>query len=112
MDIVNGEVAKHKLAALEEIGIRCGALSGVDPEALAFGFGAMTADTPLAGVRLSIRRLPVVGRCRSCSNEFEVEDFAFVCPSCGAPDIQVVQGEELDIEYLIEQDKEHHGQED
>lgn len=112
VDIVNAEIEKHKIAALEEIGIRCGNLSGVDPEALSFGFHAMTADTPLAGVRLAIRRLPVLGRCRSCANEFTVEEFMFACPLCGAANTEMIQGDELDIEYLIEQDEKHHDQKD
>jgi hydrogenase nickel incorporation protein HypA/HybF len=112
VDIVNGEIEKRQIAGLEEIGIRCGVLSGVDPEALSFGFDAMTADTPLSGVRLSIKRLPVLGRCRSCAREFAVPEFEFVCPACAATDIEVIQGEELDIEYLIEKDADNHEQAD
>jgi len=100
--IVENEIAKHNLRGVAEINIRLGALTGVDPEALSFGFEAATIDTPLAGTKLDIKRIPVKGKCRSCEQAFSVNDFIFRCPYCDSADIEVIQGEELNIDYLVE----------
>lgn len=100
ISIIQEEMAKRHLNRIKEVGIRLGALSGVDPEALAFSFEAATIDTPQSGSRLVIEHIPVCGRCRSCKKDFRVKEFIFMCPSCCSTDIEVTQGEELDLAYL------------
>lgn len=99
--IVEKEMSDRHLNKIEEVGIRLGALSGVDSESLSFGFEAATIDTPLAGTRLRIEYIPVQGNCRSCAKCFEVEEFIFICPYCASTDIEIARGEELDITYLM-----------
>jgi len=102
INIVQHEMIKRHLDKIKTIGLRIGALSGVDPEALTFGFQAATMDTPLTGTELAIEHIPVQGSCKSCDKEFEVKDFIFICPHCDSRDIQIMHGEELDISYLEE----------
>jgi hydrogenase nickel incorporation protein HypA/HybF len=103
IDIVEKEAASKKIELVEEIGLKIGALTGVDPEALRFAFEASTADTPLAGVKILIENIPVRGTCRSCGKAIEVKEFVFICPHCGAGDLEINQGEELDIAYIVGQ---------
>jgi hydrogenase nickel incorporation protein HypA/HybF len=94
------EMKKRNIASVTTVGLRIGFLTDVVPEALQFGFEVLIADTPLAGTRLKIERIPVKGVCRACHDSFEVEDFVFVCPACYSTDIEMTQGDELDIAYL------------
>ena len=103
INIVEKEAASKKIGLVEEIGLKIGALTGVDPEALRFAFEASTVDTPLAGVKISIENIPVRGACRSCGKAIEVKEFVFICPHCGAGDLEINQGEELDIAYIVGQ---------
>jgi len=103
IDIVEKEAAKRNLKRVEEIALKIGALTGVDPEALRFAFEASTLDTPLAGVKISIENIPVRGRCLSCGKAIEVKEFVFICPYCGAGNLEINQGEELDIAYIVGQ---------
>ncbi|UCD18409.1 MAG: hydrogenase maturation nickel metallochaperone HypA [Candidatus Zixiibacteriota bacterium] len=100
IDVVEREMSDRRLTRIEAIGISLGALSGVDPEALRFGFEAATADTHLAGVRLELEELPVRAVCRGCERRIEIETLVFICPYCGSGDLDVLQGQELDIVYL------------
>jgi hydrogenase nickel incorporation protein HypA/HybF len=102
MNIVEDQMSKRSLDRLKEVGVRVGSLSGVDPEALSFSFEAATIDTPLAGAELVIEQIPVRGACRSCGKEVEVDDFVFMCPHCDSRDIEITQGQELDVAYLVE----------
>jgi len=99
--IVQEEMATRRLSEVKAVGIRLGVLSGVDPEALTFGFEAATIDTPQSGAKLIIERIPVQGRCRSCKKDFQVEEFIFMCPHCCSTDMEITQGEELDVAYLV-----------
>ena len=99
--VAQEEMERRRLSRLDEIGVRLGALSGVNPDALSFGFEAATIDTPLAHTKLHIEQVPVTGICQSCTRGFKVEEFVFICPHCGSRDMNIIQGQELDIEYLV-----------
>lgn len=94
------EMHNRRLPSVQAIVLHIGVLSDVDPEALRFGFEAMTADTALADTALKIELIPVEGRCRSCGQAFAVNDFVFACSACQSGQIEVTRGNELDIAYL------------
>jgi len=94
-------MTKHHLTRVDEVGIRLGALSGINPDALSFGFDAVKIDTPLVNSTLVIEQVPIDGICRSCNRSFQVEEFIFLCPHCGSGDLAISRGEELEMKYLV-----------
>lgn len=105
MKIVLNEVAVKKLPPVKAIGLRIGALSGILPDALEFGFDALKKETILENTILEIEEVPVKGKCNICHNNFEVANLTFACPKCGSVSINMEHGQELDIAYLeIEED--------
>ena len=99
--IVTTETERLRLDRVTAIHLRIGALSGVDPEALSFGFEAATLDTPLAGTRLVIQSVPVRAKCRACGRQFDIEDLVFLCPGCQSVDVDLTQGQEMQIDHLV-----------
>jgi hydrogenase nickel incorporation protein HypA/HybF len=104
VETVLQEIARKNLPPVQAIAVRLGALSSIDPEALRFGFDSIISETPLAQTKLEIEFVPVQGKCRACRREFAVEDFVFACPFCRSGQIEVTQGEELDVAYLEVED--------
>jgi len=100
VETVLREMQKKQLPEIKSIVLRIGALSGVVPDALQFGYDALVIDTPLAQTQLKIELIPVQGKCNHCQRRFEVQDFVFACPHCGSGDLDITHGEELDIAYL------------
>lgn len=100
VNTVLGEAKKGQYKTITAIGLRIGALTDIVPEALEFGFSAITAGTLLEGAKLEIENVPVLGRCGACREAFEVKGFVFACPGCGSSNIEVEQGQELDIVYI------------
>jgi hydrogenase nickel incorporation protein HypA/HybF len=106
-------IVQNVLAACERngyrrvsaVGLRIGVLTDVVPDALEFGFRAITRDTSLRNTVLEIEHVSVQGTCRTCKFEFQVEEFVFVCPRCEGRDISMSQGNELDIAYLDIEDE-------
>jgi len=101
--IVEKVAAREKIPSVKAVGLRLGALAGVDPEALSFSYQAATRDTALDGSNLEIEWLTVRGRCEHCRIDFEIEENSYACPSCVSRDLKIIQGEELEVTHLVEE---------
>jgi hydrogenase nickel incorporation protein HypA/HybF len=100
LEAVRTEMGRRPGARLLKVGLRVGALSGVEPEALRFSFEAIVHATDLESARLEIESCPRRQRCPQCGRDFAVVDFDLRCPSCGASDTELIGGDELTIAYL------------
>ena len=72
-------------ARVVAVGVRVGALSGLVPEALAFAFEALQADTFVAGAKLDIERVETLCQCERCGSVFPADETKRRCVSCGIP---------------------------
>jgi hydrogenase nickel incorporation protein HypA/HybF len=70
---------------LRSIELELDPLSCLNPEALRFGFSALTAETPLAGVALELVEVPPTYECRFCGARLAIEESPLSCSGCGAP---------------------------
>jgi hydrogenase nickel incorporation protein HypA/HybF len=100
IEIIEEEMEKHGAKALRSVRLHIGQLSAVVPEALSFCFEVITEGTALQGARLNMEIVPLRGHCRGCGAEFEIVDYAFVCPSCGSTRIETTAGQDLSIVEL------------
>jgi len=85
---------------VERVFVRIGHLRQVVPSALAFSFELCAHGTPLDGAELEIEHVPIGAVCRSCAAESELDGFPLACPACGGMAVDVVRGEELQVEWL------------
>ena len=83
-----------------EVVLEIGELSGVVPESVEFCFEACTKETLLEGARLTMERVPAVGRCPACGAESPVGTLFDPCPGCGAFGLSLVSGDELRVKEL------------
>jgi len=100
LDSVRSEAEKRPGAHVTKVGVRIGALSGVEPEALSFGFSALVQGTALEPLDLVIELVPRRQRCKACDLTFEVPEDVLTCPHCGNGETLMVGGDELDLTYL------------
>lgn len=94
------EAARCAGSKLIKVGIRIGALSGVDRDALSFAFTALTQGTDLDEVGFEIEYCSRRDRCLRCGHEFESEIYSSPCPVCEAKDTALIGGNELDLAYV------------
>jgi hydrogenase nickel incorporation protein HypA/HybF len=95
--IADRHAAGRKVAKVE---VTVGHLRQVVPSALEFAFELVAQGTAIEGAELALREVPAAGTCRSCGVETAFAAFPFSCSACGGMDVEVTQGEELQVESL------------
>lgn len=80
--------------------LEIGQLSGVDPEALAFCFDAVTRNTVAEGARLEIITLPGQGWCQDCAETVPMTEVFDTCPKCAGFPLRVTAGTEMQVKEL------------
>ncbi|MBO4852666.1 MAG: hydrogenase maturation nickel metallochaperone HypA [Schwartzia sp.] len=99
LDIAKEHAAREKSDRITKIGLLIGEMAGVEEDALRFCFSSLVQGTLAEEAELSIKRMPLVGRCDACDYEKQIENYNFICPKCGGG-LAVVSGRELRVEYL------------
>ena len=97
IEIVKEEMLKHDATTLRSVRLNIGRMSAILPDALSFCFEVITAGTELEGAGLIMDIIPLKGYCPSCGKEFEIEDYAFNCTTCGSSEIDTISGQDLAI---------------
>jgi hydrogenase nickel incorporation protein HypA/HybF len=81
------------------VSMTTGALRQVVPESLEFYFEIVARDTVCESARLEQTLVAARLRC-ACGEEWEPEIPAFRCPVCGGSDVDVIAGDELEVESI------------
>ena len=84
---------------VNEIEVEIGIMAGVMEHALKFCFQSATKGTILDGTKLSIIKVPGIGKCIQCNKEISVKTPYEVCPVCHLPLIKI-QGDELKLKAI------------
>ena len=80
--------------------LRVGHLRQVVPDSLEFYWGIVTRDGVCEGSVLEQEVIAARLECTACAREWEIELPVFRCPSCGGAKVQVVSGDELEVESI------------
>lgn len=80
--------------------VRVGHMRQVVPGTLVRCFELLAPERGLEGAVLEIVEVPAQVRCRKCGATTVLERFELRCGSCGGSDLEVIAGEELEVESL------------
>lgn len=100
LQVVEEAAQREGFARVTRVRLEIGRLSGVEIEAMRFGFDAVTRDSLAEGASLDIIELPGVAWCLPCGREVEVQRRFDACPVCGSYQLQVVSGDQMQIKDL------------
>jgi hydrogenase nickel incorporation protein HypA/HybF len=101
MDIVLEEAQTRNIDHITGVEVEVGALSGVDPDALAFALELAVKETALAATSFRITRVPASGICAACNRTFEMNEAWTPCPECNGSAGSVIHGDTLRVTSLI-----------
>jgi hydrogenase nickel incorporation protein HypA/HybF len=97
VEIVQEQAQRDAFTRVRIVRLSLGALSHVDPRALAFAFDVVTRGTVVEGAALEIERPPGTGFCTDCSRHVEIPAFGEACPTCGGYRWVLVSGDEMRV---------------
>ena len=100
-DAVQKIKEENKLEHIDAVVIQVGELSGIITEFLEEYYPLLAEDMPaLMGSELVIEKIPAIGRCNACSEEYNIVANKGCCPSCGGFKKDVLSGKEFVIKEI------------
>lgn len=98
--IVNTVVKHAGGRPVTAVQMRIGAMRQVVPDTLEFYFEFVARGTVCEGARLEQELLPARLACAACDSEWGVDFPAFRCPTCETNEVEVVSGDEFEVESI------------
>jgi hydrogenase nickel incorporation protein HypA/HybF len=100
LNIVEEHAERAGAQRVTAINLVVGELTGFVDDSIQFYFDMLSPGTIAESAKLAIRRVPAQIRCRSCDEEFALQDFDWVCPKCSAVGGDVLRGREFMVESI------------
>ena len=95
------EFTKEELATMRAIDLKVGLLSNIEPLLMQNAFEAVcTAEEKFQEVTLNVEAVPIEIYCKDCDCNSLIENYKFICASCGKPNNNLVKGTELLIHQV------------
>ena len=100
LEIVLDHARKAKVERVLKINLVIGELCSFAGESIQFYFDVLSEGTEAKSASLSISRIPAKAKCRECKSEFNPGGMNWLCPKCGGPIEEVLEGREFYIESI------------
>ncbi|MEJ2622088.1 MAG: hydrogenase maturation nickel metallochaperone HypA [Candidatus Thiodiazotropha sp.] len=100
LQILEESSASQGFSKVKRVWLEIGELSGVEKEAMRFGFDVVMKETLAEGAELEIIDLPGEAWCMPCSKQVKVAAKFDACPICGSYQLQVTGGDEMRVKEL------------
>lgn len=98
--IIEEQAREQAFSRVERVALDVGAFSGVEVEALRFGFDVAMKGSVAEHARLEIHHSEGRGWCMACAEEVTMAQRYDACPKCGGYQLAVTGGEDLKIREL------------
>jgi hydrogenase nickel incorporation protein HypA/HybF len=98
--VVNTALKHAEDRRVTGVTLRVGAMRQVVPDSLSFYFEIVARDTACEGAALTLEQIATELRCERCDRHWSPLIPAFRCPDCGSADVEIVAGEELEVDYI------------
>lgn len=98
--IVQEEAARAGASRISKVKLRVGEMTGIVDASLQLCFEFCVRGTVAEGASLEIERIPLRARCSECAEDFAVEGFRLVCPTCSGRQVEITAGRELQVQEL------------
>lgn len=100
VQVIEDQAAEQHFSSVEKVRLEIGTLSGVELEALRFGFDVVTKNTVAENAELEIIEIQGLAWCLPCQKAVSVKQRFDACPDCGSYQLQVTSGDEMRIKDL------------
>lgn len=94
------EAVKNHAARVSDIFLTIGRLSSVVDDSVQFFWDHISKGTVCEGAVLHFNRPPARFACNKCGREFEILDDLLPCPDCESFDLEVISGQEMQVDSI------------
>ena len=99
-NIIDDNIKQYNINRVIQVKLIVGDMTGVEDMTMKGCFELFAQDTPVEGAQLVIEHVPIKARCRTCGNEFVVQNMHYKCANCGNERISIISGKELYIDSI------------
>ena len=100
LQVMEQNAAEQGYSKVKTVWLEIGGLSGVEVEAMRFGFDVVTRGSLADGAKLEIIETNGRARCIECAVTVTLNRRGDPCPGCGGFDMILEQGDELRLKEL------------
>jgi len=100
LGLIRDQAKAQDFSKVKRVCLEIGPLSGVEIEALKFGFDVVMRDTLADGARLEIIETAGTAWCMPCGQSVPIGQRFDACPLCGSHQLRVTGGDELRVKEL------------
>lgn len=100
IDSIEEAAKQHAFSRVRRVRLEIGALSHVEPEALRFGFEAVSRYTRADGAHLEIIGVPGMAWCMYCAKTVAITQRYDPCPDCGSYQLRITAGADMRLKEL------------
>ena len=100
LQVLEEQSQSKGFSRVKTVWLEIGALSGVEIEAMRFGFDVVVKGSLAEGAQLEIIDVPGTAWCMQCTKTVAVKQRFECCPHCGGYQLQVNGGEQMRIKEL------------
>ncbi|MEJ2423859.1 MAG: hydrogenase maturation nickel metallochaperone HypA [Candidatus Thiodiazotropha sp.] len=100
IQILQDNAVSQGFKRVKTVWLEIGELSGVEVEAMRFGFEVVSRGTLADQAALEIIESPGTAWCMQCGKSVRVRQRFDACPECGSYQLQINGGEEMRIKEL------------
>ena len=98
-DAIEKESKKQKAKPISAK-MTCGLLNAVNDEVLQFAFDAICKDTICESMKLNIYHKPLLGQCKNCDKQFDIDISKPLCPDCGSVGFELLPDEPIMLQEI------------
>jgi hydrogenase nickel incorporation protein HypA/HybF len=100
LEIVEQKALEAGASRITRITLQLGEWSGFVDDCIQFYFDMLSEGTLAQGAELSLQRIPVRFRCRTCGEEFSPPEYDWRCPQCGSLAGEMMTGREFYVDSI------------
>lgn len=101
IDIADEYFKKSDASKIYNIELEIGELSGIIIESLEFAMNHAVKGSVLENASLNICIKKGIARCKSCNEEFEMNEPYTSCPKCSEYNSEIIAGKEMRVKSLM-----------
>lgn len=107
LEIVLDFAQKNQASSVTDITLTIGSLSSIVDDCVQFYWDHISQETICEKAKLQFNRVLATLKCLDCGTEYILKDELTPCPSCHSININILSGEEFQIESIeiIKKDK-------